>query len=416
MTGYENDSVPLTLDRMKMLFWRLDLIKRTFVNLNDCPIGVLGLENYRFFKDSDYRDALLFPDDREPVDRAVAGFKDRVPVKLVFRVQKDNTLYWFKMTGWPTADHRYYEGAVEDITDHVAWLKRLFEQQDQHLLNLADQDYPVAVFALRKNRLVNANRAFQDLVGIDLSVGRKIVLEDLVKSEIKLPRLLEQVLYDRRLEIDLLLGISHYSKVNCLFEYFSHAGESFIRLAVVADHQAVPQPDQPPARLSRKRAVDKLCAQLKSCWSIDAMLTEIHRHRELFPGMDVVMFSDIHARQNKVIVYACGDMREDLPPGSQFPYTGTIAENIHKENLEYLIVDDTQSSIKAIDWVLFVPKGISSYIAKALYVRGAMRTVLIFCSRRKQVFHEHHADDVTSIATAFHQQLKQIRKKNRQQV
>lgn len=45
----EMQSVPASLDKMKMLFWRLDLTKRSFVNLNDYPCGVLGLENYRFF-------------------------------------------------------------------------------------------------------------------------------------------------------------------------------------------------------------------------------------------------------------------------------------------------------------------------------------------------------------------------------
>ncbi len=87
--------------------------------------------------------------------------------------------------------------------------------------------------------------------------------------------------------------------------------------------------------------------------------------------------------ENKVLVYSVGELNEPLDPGTQFPYTGTIAENIEKENLDYLIVDDTHSSIKAIDWVLFVPKGLYSYVAKALYVRGAMRTVLILCSRKK---------------------------------
>jgi hypothetical protein len=121
------------------------------------------------------------------------------------------------------------------------------------------------------------------------------------------------------------------------------------------------------------------------------------------------MYSDIHARKNSVFVHACGSLFTTLEPGCQYPYSGTIAENIEKEKLEYLIVDDTHASIKAIDWALFVPHGVHSYIAKALYVRGAMRTVLIFCSGRKHAFGDHQVGDLTIIATAFHQRLKQLR-------
>ena len=126
--------------------------------------------------------------------------------------------------------------------------------------------------------------------------------------------------------------------------------------------------------------------------------------------MDAVIYSDIYARRNKVVVCAAGELREPLTTGSQFPYAGTIAENIVKEHLDYLIVDDTQSSIKAIDWMLFVPKGVQSYLAKACYERGAMRTVLILCSLRKSSFAEHQIEPLTLLARAFHRQIKKIRR------
>jgi hypothetical protein len=180
MTAYEMQSVSATLNKLKMLFWRLDLSKRTFVNLNKGMVGVLGLENYRFFKDRAYRDKLLFPDDRILVDRAMTNFKERIPVRAVFRVQCDNTIYWFKLTGWPTSDYRYYEGAVEEITEHIAWLKNIFNQQDQRLLEVAEEDYPVALFKEQGKTLLDANTLFQENLGIDLSSGKKYRLDDLV--------------------------------------------------------------------------------------------------------------------------------------------------------------------------------------------------------------------------------------------
>jgi len=415
MTAYELPSVPETLNKMKMLFWRLDLSKRTFMNLNDCSAGVLGVENYRFFKDRAYREKLLFPDDRILLDRAMASFKERIPVRSVFRVQCDNTIYWYKLTGWPTSDHRFYEGAVEEITEHIVWLKNIFDQQDQRLLQVAGENYPVALFAVQGQKLLDANNSFQQLLRIDLSSDIEYCLNALVEGDLKLPQIFETLLLDRRLALELFLttGNSLRIKAYCQFEYFVHDGKEYIRLALIGQ---VAQPYETVSKIEKqviKPQISAICADLTQCDSIDAMLERIYQEQGLFPDMDVIMFSDIYARKNKVMVYSWGDMQEPLGAGSQFPYTGTIAENIEKENLEYLIVDDTQSSIKAIDWILFVPRGLYSYVAKALYVRGAMRTVLIFCSRKKNAFSEDQMADVTSIATAFHQQLKQIRKGNK---
>jgi len=412
MTAYEMESVSATLDKMKMLFWRLDLLKRTFTNLNDCSVGVLGLENYRFFKDRGYREKVIYPDDHILVDRAMTSFKERIPVRAVFRVKSDNTTHWFKISGWPASDRRYYEGSVEEITEHITWLRNIFAQQDERLLSIDNENYPVALFKGPDYRLVSANPLFQDLLGVGLSAAKKYKLEALVMGDINMPQVHETLLLDRRLTTELTLNVADHpkTKVFSQFEYFSHEGDGYIRLAVLD----LPKRKRSTISIAEEPVENKkltqLCDGLSRCSSIDAMLERIYRAKDLFPGMDVIMFSDIYARKNKVFVYSKG---EALEPGSSFPYAGTIAENIEKENLEYLIVDDTQSSIKAIDWMLFVPKGLLSYVAKALYVRGAMRTVLIFCSKKKNIFSEDQIADVTAIAKAFHQQLKQIRKQSK---
>jgi hypothetical protein len=394
------------------LFWQLDLSKRSFVNLNDSDIGILGLENYRFFKDREYRIEMLFPDDRDSMERAVANFKDRVPVRMIFRVRDGKSLHWYKLMGWPTSDFRYYEGSVEEITAHIDWLKNAFDQQDRHLLEVVNADYPVAIFSAKDRQLLNANRYFQKNLGIIVSSGKRYRLDDLVHGDIKFPLILENLLLERHLTLELLLGCDNkiVTRATCSIEYFSHEGAGYIRLAIIeqiASKKIAPEKAQQSAKIIELK---QICSDLAQCSSIDAMLERIYFDKKLFSGMDVVMFSDIYARKNRVIVYSKGDMDNSLEPGSQFPYAGTIAENIEKENLEYLIVDDTQSSIKAIDWMLFVPNGISSYVAKALYVRGAMRTVLILCSFKKNTFTEDQIPAVTAIAKAFHRQLKQIRK------
>ena len=411
MTALEIQSVPATLDKMKMLFWRLDLNRRSFANLNECVCGVLGLENYRFFKDRKYRERILHPEDLVSMDRTFSNIKDRVMVRTVFRVQSGVAIHWYKLTGWPTSDHRYYEGAVEEITEHISRLKDVFEHEDRRLLETSDAGYPVAIFYASDKKLLSANKGFQDLFGINFSSNKNYQFKDLVRSETSLPVLMESFLTERHLEADLLLALKDNvsSRSSCLFKYFTHGGEGYIRFAVVDQLSHQTMIAQPPQR----QEVNSLCRELTDCQSIDEMLTQVYESRSLFSGADVVMFSDVYARKNKVIVYSKGKLIKPIEPGSQFPYAGTIAENIEKEKLEYLIVEDTQTSIKAIDWMVFVPNGIRSYIAKALYVRGAMRTILVFCSREKSMFNEEYVAEISDIATAFHNQLKVIRKRSK---
>lgn len=388
MTPPEMLSVPVDLNKMQMLFWRLDLSKRSFVTLNDCSVGVIGRENYRFFKDREYREKMLFCDDLIRFEKAAAGFKDRVPVRVVFRVSCDNRISWFKLTGWPTSDLRYYEGAVEDISDHVASLQNIFDHQGQRLLDVDSDSYPVALFSeSRGNLLLRSNSSFRKLIGPGQR-RKKYRIDDLLAKENLLDQLLEQLLTERRVSSTLVLraGKGQTVTANCRLEYFFHDNKGFIRCAIVDQIDSEQASSDNGRKSGCSEEIQQLCADLADCMSIEKMLMRIYQEKQLFPNMDVVMFSDIYARKNKVLVYSVGELNEPLDPGTQFPYTGTIAENIEKENLDYLIVDDTHSSIKAIDWVLFVPKGLYSYVAKALYVRGAMRTVLILCSRKKKCF------------------------------
>lgn len=99
-----------------------------------------------------------------------------------------------------------------------------------------------------------------------------------------------------------------------------------------------------------------------------------------------IIFSDIHIRKNKVVVYFSGSMFDGIEQGEKHSFKGTVAEEIIRSNREYIVVDDTYDSIKPIDWALFIPRGVRSYCAKPFYVRGVLRTVLILCSDTPNTF------------------------------
>lgn len=404
-------SAAMTLKRMDMLVWRMDLAARVFENLNDFSGSILCQENFRFFKDAEYMKNMLLPEDQSTVNRAVLKIKERLPVQAVFRIHDGKELHWFKLTGWPTDSHKYYEGTVEDISCHVGQMQNLFAGQGQRLFAVEETGYPVAIFSSRNHLLVKCNDSFKNLLGMTLPNKIKYPLADIISSDVRLPLLFEHLLLKGRVaeELSLISEKGQSTRAKCMLELFSYGAEDLIRLAVIEliDEQGV----EKEGKVSPKApAVKALCDKLGESRTIDEMLLAIYAEQELFPDMGVAIFSDIYAKKNKAIAYAQGAFLENLREGQQFPYSGTIAEHIEKENLEYLIMDDTHSSIKAIDWVLFVPNGIRSYIAKALYVRGAMRTVIILCSEKKQAFSENQIRDLTDIASAFHQRLKKIRK------
>lgn len=411
MNPHDMESVAFCLDRQQLLLWRMDLIRQTFHPLCHCPAILLSTENYRFFKDREFRRRLLHEDDLTTMEQAFQRFKERKPVDIVFRVRSNGTVHWFRLNGWPTRDPGYYLGGVADISDQLPPLQTMLEEHNRQLLEHLDLPYPVALFTWPGCILQQANPRFAELFGPAPDGKRRVQLADLLQGDLHLPALLETLISERRITTGLVLTArdAQASKMTCRLERFSYQGTPRLRLAVLDDtpHSAAPAPHNAGPE---HHNVAELCRDLAGCRSIAAMLDRIYQSRQLFPHTDAVMFSDIYARRNKVLVYPRGTLKEDLEPGTQFPYTGTIAENIARENLEYLIVDDTQSSIKAIDWMLFVPKGLYSYMAKARYERGAMRTVLIVCSQRKSAFSEHQIAALTEITTAFHKQLKKIRR------
>lgn len=151
---------------------------------------------------------------------------------------------------------------------------------------------------------------------------------------------------------------------------------------------------------------------MRSIHRIDEVL-QLLLESQTQPLFDAILFSDIHVRKNRVVVYSCGIPLASLPQGKIFPYEGTIAENILQFGLDHLIVDDTHDSIKAIDWALFVPAGIRSYFAKPFYHGQTLRSVLILCATVPNRFAGATTTSFEELYPPFLCGLKQWRKRNR---
>lgn len=129
--------------------------------------------------------------------------------------------------------------------------------------------------------------------------------------------------------------------------------------------------------------------------ALDLMLASHEPH-----AFDGIIYSDIHADKGNVTVYGAGKPCADMW-GQTFAYEGTIAQNIERHGLNYLVVDDTLDSIKSIDWVLFVPRKIRSYFARPFYRQNRLRAVLILCSVHPKAFSLADAENYEVLAPAF---------------
>jgi hypothetical protein len=142
-------------------------------------------------------------------------------------------------------------------------------------------------------------------------------------------------------------------------------------------------------------------------------LNETYARLQAQESCDALLFSDVHIRKNMVTVYFSGKPFEMEKQGESYLYAGTVAQDIVRYELDYLIVDDTMDSIKPIDWALFVPQGIRSYYAKPYYVRGVLRSVLVICSKRKSMYTNRHVDSYNEILEPFMQTVRNWRRQTK---
>lgn len=171
-----------------------------------------------------------------------------------------------------------------------------------------------------------------------------------------------------------------------------------------------PKQYNPTLSESRKKYLRVVMDKLSSTTDLKMMLEILLHNPYKNLSYDGIMYSDIQVRKGIVTVYGVGEALNNMKFGEVFSYEGTIAENIEQYKLDYLIVEDTIASIKAIDWALFIPNGIRSYYAKPFYERDILRSVLILCSRQVNAFNESRLADYQLLDAPFTALLKSWRK------
>lgn len=371
------------------LLWRIEITRSRIEFLNDHGLGTLGDDARLFMKNMVFRRQILLPEDAHLLDAFMEAVKDGRTASTVFRVRDRNgAVVWLKLTGATnTRDPRFYYGYLLDVSDTVRVIKSIVDNDVQLQVMITEADSPALLVDADNGSVIAANGLAETLFGrasTDMEQGKLCDL--LTRSMTRVAkRMREDVPFSRKwtgkLDYRTNEGVVTAETV---VRYIVHNQRKLLRLLLLQPELAEPIVRRNGS--SREDAQAAVEQAIEGLGNMDEILRAALRSPMIDGKYDGVMFSDVQVRKNKVVVFGAGDPFDDMPQGETFSYKGTIAEDIARYGLDHLIVDDTQDSIKPIDWALFLPHGIRSYFARPYHVRGVLRTVMIICSTQPRRF------------------------------
>ncbi|PKN41525.1 MAG: hypothetical protein CVU60_10935 [Deltaproteobacteria bacterium HGW-Deltaproteobacteria-18] len=402
------------------LLWRIEIAKSRIEFLNNNYIVSNGLDGKLLLKNIRYQQDVVVPEDAYLIGAFMESVKKGKTAATIFRARcAENRIAWLKITGATnTWDPRYYYGFLLNVTDTVEQIKAIMDKDVNIQSLIDDTDNAALVLDYDSRKVLCVNAAACDLFELNRGELLGLTLSDLFRESMKtaVENMLEQVLLLRKWngKLDFYQsGKRSYFTSETVVRHMSCGGKRLLRVKFV--NPKISRERSRPRRLfsddsRRLRLIQDLVLVRDD---IEAIMRVAFDSALASEKYDVIMFSDVHVRKNQVYVYYAGNQPMPLEQGHRFAYSGTIAEDISRFQLSHLTVDDTQESIKPIDWALFVPQGIRSYLAKPFFSRGALRTVLIVCSRRPHTFSGVTVGDFEDLLEPINEAVKMWRQSGR---
>ncbi len=405
------------------LLWRIDLIKNKIEYLNTFRIEGLGANSGLLLQNSEFRRQMVLEEDIYLLEQFMQTVRRGETAATLFRLKSEGgPVRWIKVTGVPNPRTPHlYIGYMLDVT-HTANIVQSIAESDAEMEAMIELTETPALLIDPGNKTVAAHNAaardtFQYRSGELNGLGVSELLHP--GADLYLQRVYEDLIFDKKWEGQLVFRRKDRS---------TFAGDVTIRLLIMKGRRlyrvsihnirgdgalamggAGHLPDTGPAQDARQQHRQMLISKIKPIKSITKALRILLEHQFGGRSFDAIMYSDIYAKKNRVVVYYAGRPFQALPQGEVFSHEGTIAENLSRFQLDYLIVENTFASIKTIDWALFIPHGIRSYFAKPFYERRVMRSVLILCSEQNNHFSTAHLNDYAVYDAPFLQALKNWR-------
>ncbi|MEG6550549.1 hypothetical protein V6C53_09950 [Desulfocurvibacter africanus] len=385
------------IDTFPALLWRIEIARSRIEFLNSQHIAGLGDRTGLFMKSPEFRTLMVLPEDLHFLEGFMEAMKEAKAAECIFRIRDhEGAVRWLKLVGWThPKDLRYYMGHLLDVSDRAEAIKSIIEKDAELQLMIELADNPVIILDFDTKQVVSQNMAASRLFLYSPDEFRNLFLQDLYHRGMTnmVHRLLNEIIFSKKWEGKLLFE----RKTNSVFtaetstRFLIFRERRLLRVSLTNITASEPEQEKRKGR-GKDRGGHKalleqgLLARLDGLSDMESILRVMLDHQLPNFTFDAILFSDIHARKNRVYVYATGQPFASMAYGEMYSYEGTVAQDIERFKLDYLIVDETLDSIKAIDWALFIPKGIRSYFAKPFYQRGVLRSVMILCSLHPKTF------------------------------
>jgi len=413
------------IESFPALLWNVDIVRNKIKFLNDYMLEGLGKDTELLIKNMNFSRRVIFKEDLHLFEGFMNALKKGRPETTIFRIKtKDDETRWVKLIGMISSRRPdLYLGGIVDVTD-TAQICQTITNKDTELQAMIEfADNPVLLVDLESKAILAHNKAASDLLNVKPGEFRHLNFSDVYDQRVGhlINRIYEEVVFEKKWEGTLIFR--RKTSVPIVADVVIRAlwlkGKQVLRVSIhdarmqneSSKNHVISFADLDVKEDLKRQYQQRLLAEIGDINDIVEVLRILLNNQYDKPKFESIMFSDIYAKKKKVQVYTSGSIFAKLRQGETFLYEGTIAENIDKFKLEHLIVEDTFSSIKPIDWALFIPYGVRSYFAKAFYSRKVMRAVLILCSTEPHMFSESRIPDYSLLYPAFLKGLGEWRRK-----
>lgn len=412
---------------MPALLFRIEIAKNRIEYLNDYHIDGLGSNTFLLLKNKTLSKEIILEDDYPYYISFIKATQQAKPSEIIIRVKTPNEeIRWIKLIGSHNSyNPGFYLGVMMDITSSVQLVNDMVKEENESLAMINILDNPVVLVNLETKEIVSNNNAAHELFGYSINEFSGLKLNDLYHKGYtgEINKILENVIFDKKWEGKVFFRRKSKDRFLCNTCMRTFRIKDKILLLVSIHSVEVTSKEQNKKAqnslsdnfsISEKEYIEDLIKKVSSVSEIKSIL-DLFINNPL-PGLkpfDGIIYSDIQVNRDKVVVYSSGTGFSNPPFGEIFTYEGTIAENIEQYKLNYLIVEDTMSSIKAIDWALFIPAGIRSYYAKPFFERNTLRSILILCSQKADDFSDDCVEQYDLLCAPFIKGLKNWRKLQR---
>ncbi|MFO7620486.1 MAG: PAS domain S-box protein [Bacteroidales bacterium] len=407
---------------LPMLVFRVEVVKKRIEYLNEYQIEGLAERTFLLLKDRAYSREIIFEQDYYMYESFIQAILDSKPAIAVIRVKTgESNFRWIKLTGVLNSfQPGYYMGMIVDISQSITIIEEMNRNEDEQQTILELVGNPVFLVSMNNKSIISHNAAACEIFGYGFDEFRKLTLNNLIhpRTRNEMDRIYEEIIFEKRWEGKILFvrkGGTQFLGTASL-RSLKIREKRLLRMSIyecdMVEKGSAKNQKQYNLILSESRKkylkgiMDKLATTTDLKMMLEILLYNPYKNLKY----DVIMYSDVQVRKGIVTVYGVGEALNSMKFGEVFSYEGTIAENIEQYKLDYLIVEDTIASIKAIDWALFIPNGIRSYYARPFYERDILRSVLILCSREANAFKEERLSEYQLLDAPFNALLKSWRK------